>query len=260
MTSSTCSRNRSGKIAGIAAAALFAAAVSFAEDLPQMSRKQAPKRVAVALEDSTMEIMPFAGIGSSFESYTGYTSYIKAGGLLRYGMSKNLSLKAGLGLSMYEQYYLISSPVGPYNVDSAAPVLAVAVPETKFDMVLRACQTVKDIAPGMDAEVFGGYKGIYLQNSMNPTNLHALNGGISAEYGVGNDMKAKGSLDIAYDPFGYSDTSSLMGSFNTAMAYTAGVKFSPSKGTKLEAGYEGEVLFFQVAERFYNGIYLRLMI
>ena len=204
-------------------------------------------------------IEPFLGVGESFESYTGYTPYMKAGGNLRYSLDKNLAVGAGIGLSFYDQTYLIEGN-SPAFVNSNSPVLAAAVPETKVDLNLKAIYSLRGVAPDLDVNFAGGYRGIYLQNSLTPMNIHAVSGWVDGSYRIPNDMKLKGAYNLALDPFGYSNTVSLLGSPNVCMGYSLGVFYPAMPDVKVEFGYEGEVLFFQFIDRFYNGLYLKMLL
>jgi hypothetical protein len=210
------------------------------------------------------KIIPSAAFGVVSEDRRSPHHYVKAGLQLRGPVYKEVKLKAEVALSLYQITYFGL----PYTAVLGGVEMVKAVPyhtdERRYDYSFLLSYPL--LKKKLQLDILFGYCGINLSNDFSSFHMGGPLIGLSA----GIPYK-RGSVHLKGDvtpllqqevenhrkdliPFAESKTNSVLGDPTVATKYCLYWQAPLQKARRFAIGYEGETIFFQRTQRYYNGL------
>lgn len=210
------------------------------------------------------KVVPCAAFGMAYEGTRSPNLYTKAGLKLRGPLYKEVKLEADVALSLYRiTYYGLPRSIVVGGAKTVSPV-AYPTDEKRYDY--SGLLSYPFLKKKFQWDILAGYRGIHLSNDFSSFRL----GGPLVGLSVGVPYR-QGSVRLRGDvtPFLQQEIENhrrdlipLMGSKSiSVLGYpTVVTKYSlywqaPRQKTwRFAIGYEGETMFFQGTQRYYNGV------
>jgi hypothetical protein len=243
------------------------------EKMERNNEAAAPAERAEKPEKKDYTLLPLLGAGSSFETYTGYTPYIKIGAEGTYKVDGKIGLDASITGTRYNQTYIVgsSNDFGPYSSPIVSGGGAESVPlamnyvsagssvEDKYDLKVAGSMKVMEQSSESQVRASAGYHGLYLDNNLNDLYMHGLMVACDSAFKVAGNTGVDANLGLTYRIARQPGTISLMGTPWASLNYglSAGLKLDSK--TELKVGYDGEAVLFESVNRFYNGVVAKVL-